>query len=79
MRSRSSRLLAALVLVGVFSSASCGGGDQSQPDGGDSCDAYRRMPCSTSATGLCDLNGKPAPPLTAAQEAYVQANCIQPR
>jgi hypothetical protein len=77
MENGSKGLLATLALA--LAAASCGGGAPGQSDGGETCMALERVPCSTSPTGLCDLNGKPAPARTAAENAYVQAHCIQPR
>jgi hypothetical protein len=62
-------LVFACWLVGACSSPTANG------DGGDGCDAYRRYACSTSPNGLCDINGNPAQPLTAAQMEYIQSHC----
>jgi len=55
--------------------AACGGGSGTNGDGGNGCDSYRRFPCSTSPTGLCDVNGNPASPLTDQDLAYVASHC----
>lgn len=36
-------------------------------------DPYRRYTCTTSATGLCDSNGKPAKPREPNEDAYVKS------
>jgi hypothetical protein len=40
-------------------------------------DQYRRFPCSTSPTGLCDTKGQSAQPLTAAQKSTVTSKTDQ--
>ena len=61
----------AVSLVGSCSmGCKCAVGDASDP-----CDSYRRYPCSTSPSSLCDADGNPAEPLTMAEAEYVAAHC----
>ncbi|HXU01506.1 MAG TPA: hypothetical protein VN903_10960 [Polyangia bacterium] len=50
-------------------------GKSTNGDGGNLCDSYRRYPCATSQSDLCDINGNPAPALTAAEIEYVASHC----
>jgi hypothetical protein len=66
----------AVLALAFVLTAGCGsGGKGANGDGGDDCDSYRRVPCATSPADLCDINGNPAPPLTAEQQAYVASHC----
>jgi hypothetical protein len=57
--------------------AGCGSvASGSAADASDPCAPYRRYPCATSVTGLCDENGNPAPPRTAQQQEYIATHCV---
>lgn len=64
------------VITLAASIAGCGsGGKNANGDGGAGCDSYRRFPCSTSPSGLCDVDGNPAQPLTLSEMDYIRSHC----